>query len=142
MFSTRRLRHLTLWLALLATLAGSLAPSLSHALAAQGLPNTLWAEICTAAGIKKVALGPVAAERKKIDAHAEAGEPAKPASTVHHDDCPYCRLQVELPALPYVADPLPLRLTDGLPFPTLYYQSRQSLFAWASAQPRAPPARC
>lgn len=142
MFSTRRLRHLTLWLALLATLAGSLAPSLSHALAGQGLPNTLWAEICTATGIKKMPLGPVEAERMQSDAHVETGKPAKPASTVHHDDCPYCRLQVELPALPPVADPLPLQLAEGPSFPPLYYQSRQTLFAWTSAQPRAPPAHC
>lgn len=55
------------------------------------------------------------------------------------DDCPYCRVHVDLPVLP----PAPLQLPQfkiTSERPALFYQSPTPLYAWVVANPRGPPA--
>ena len=119
------------WLALVAMLAMSLLPTLSHAWAyANG--GSVWAEVCTPQGAKLVAVA---------DAPGEAGEPAPTQAIGHLEHCPFCALSSGAVALP-TALPItvPLLLGSDDP-PALFLHAPRTLFAWASAQPRGPPTR-
>lgn len=103
----------------------ALAPTVSHALAASG-PGNPWAEICSVAGGKVVVAD--------IGSEADAGS--------HLGHCPLCGQLGSAPALP-VAESSGSFAVDGADFlPALFAQSPSPLFAWAAAQPRAPPASC
>lgn len=117
-------RRLTTWIAALAFLLASLAPSLSHALASAGRADRV--EVCTVQGSKWVAASEDGSERAPVSAHL-----------LEH--CPYCSLHVPTPALPpatHLAH-LPLRLSHEVPL--AFLAAPHTLHAWASAQPRAPP---
>lgn len=126
----RHLRPLT-WLALVAVLALALMPTLSHALAFARGDAIAWAEVCTPQGVKVVA----------VDG-SDADAPVAPLNIGQHlEHCPFCKLGSHdalplWPALPAVAEPLP----PGPFLPPLWLQAPRTLHAWASAQPRAPPA--
>lgn len=119
-------RRITAWIACFAILLLSLAPSVSHALAAPD-STVSFTEICSVAGLKTV--------------KADSPVPSSPHQQLHFEHCPYCSLHAGsfaiLPsfdlAMP-VADKTALR-------PLLFFQARHVLFAWSTAQPRAPPAR-
>jgi hypothetical protein len=119
----RQLRRVT-WIALTAMLALALMPTLSHALSfARGVPSAL-SEVCTPQGAKLLAPSD------------PASEPAPALSNLDH--CPFCALQ-GAPALPPAPVPSigPLGLSHAVP--PLFLAAPRPLFAWASAQPRAPP---
>lgn len=122
-------RHrLPAWIALVAMLALALLPTVSHALAfARG--GSAWAEVCTPQGMRLVAL----------DA-SQTADPAAPVQAAGHlEHCPFCALAADAPPLPpapAAALPQPLAATA---VPALFLQAPRPLFAWASAQPRAPP---
>ncbi|MDZ7813785.1 MAG: DUF2946 family protein [Ideonella sp.] len=116
------------WIALLAVFGLALAPTISHAVAhANGA--TPWTEICTPQGIKLVSL---TGEELPADATLS------PHSLEH---CALCGLAAS-PAAPPAASAGPA-LHQGLSqaVPELFLQAPRPLFAWASAQPRAPPLR-
>ncbi len=122
----RRLFRQATWLALVAMLGLALAPTVSHALAASG-PGNPWAEICSVAGGKMVV-----ADAAGVQADAGA----------HLGHCPLCGQIGNAPPLP-VAESAGMLLVAGADFrPALFAQSPTPLFAWAAAQPRAPPASC
>jgi hypothetical protein len=118
------------WIACLAILFNAFAPVLSHAMgtqAAAGTPLMLEMEVCTALGM----------EMRQVESpdRADAGKLHK---TTNH--CAYCVAHAAThglpPPMPAVFAPAPGRAA----WPPLYYQSSRSLFPWALAQPRAPPA--
>jgi len=121
----RQLRRVT-WIALTAMLALALMPALSHALSfARGVPSAL-SEVCTPQGAKLVA------------PTEQAPEPAAPLA--HLDHCPFCALQAAVGLPPAPAQSVAaLGLTHAVP--PLFLAAPRPLFAWAAAQPRAPPAR-
>lgn len=122
----RRLFRQASWLALVAMLGLALAPTVSHALAASG-PGNPWAEICSVAGGKLVMADAAGAQ-------ADAG--------THLGHCPLCAQVGSAPVLP-VAESAGALLVAGADFrPALFAQSPTPLFAWAAAQPRAPPLSC
>jgi hypothetical protein len=119
------------WIALLAIFGLTLAPTISHALAAAS-GNSAYTEICTPQGTRLVALD---------DGVAGAPQPAVPTapSPGHLDHCPLCGLAGHAPAL---APTVLLWLPDaGLnhAVPRLHLQAPRTPFAWAPAQARAPP---
>lgn len=116
--------RLTSWIALLAIVLASIAPSLSHALSSAS--GSSWVEVCTAQG------------SRWIDAGEDGSKPA-PASAHVLEHCPYCSLHVPTPGLPPATHfaPLPLGLSDELPL--AFLAAPRTLPAWVSAQPRAPP---
>jgi hypothetical protein len=116
--------RLTSWIAVLAILLSSLAPSLSHALASGAGSN--WVEICTTQGSKWIAAGEDGTERAPASAHVL-------------DHCPYCSLHAPTLGLPPVASlvHLPLRLAHEVP--RAFLPAPRTQHAWVSAQPRAPP---
>ncbi len=125
----RRLFRRATWFAIFAMLGLALAPTVSHALAASG-PGNPWAEICSVAGGKVV----------MADAAGVAGSQAEAGTHLGH--CPLCGQLGSAPALP-VAESAGSFAVDGADFlPALFARSPSPLFAWAAAQPRAPPASC
>lgn len=126
MRSSRAARSLTSWIAILAILMAALAPSISHALGAP--QGASWIEVCSAVGAKWVQPG---------DASTDTA-PA-PADAHPFEHCPYCSLHSDALAIPVapVVVALAPRLS-GRP-PSAFLAAPRTLFAWLSAQPRAPP---
>ncbi|HEX2604283.1 MAG TPA: DUF2946 domain-containing protein [Oxalicibacterium sp.] len=128
MTSTRQMRRLTAWIASFAILLATLAPAISHAMAAMHGTSADWSEICTASGAKYVKVADVA--------------PSKPAThqVSHFEHCPFCFSHAGALGLPPDND-LHLPSVAGTQIlPPLFYRAPRPLFSWATAQPRAPPA--
>lgn len=125
---TRSMQRIATWIALCAILMASLAPSISHAVAAaQGIPNG-WTEICTVEGAKLV----------KID-DLKSKRPAPADKASHFEHCPFCLHHgVSLGMPPNVDFVMPLIEGTNM-LPSLFYQASRPLFAWTTAHPRAPP---
>lgn len=130
-----RLRRVTrlpsTWLAILALLMVSFAPALSQAVQAARGGETSWFEICSSAGTRwaKAAQGTATNEQA----------PAAPAGHLL-EHCPFCFLHLDavpVPDLPARALAAP-RARDLVP--AAFVHAPRTLHAWASAQPRAPPA--
>lgn len=137
--SSPRLRRPVAWLALLALLAGSLLPALAHALASEA-QRTVWAEVCTAQGMKLV---PVAAEGSDDAGPAEATDaaPGGAPMSLHGaaDHCPWCLLTAA-PAL--APPPAPVLWLPPLPasgLPARFLSAARTTAVWQAAQPRGPP---
>lgn len=120
--------HRLPWIALLAIFGLVLAPTVSRLLASSST-QAVWAEVCTPQGTRVLATSAGDDDRSS----APAG---------HHllDHCPLCGLSGGAPALPPVAWALPQPLQAQHSVPALFLHAPRRLFAWASAQPRAPPA--
>ncbi len=127
MQAIRRLFRQATWLAICAMLGLALAPTVSHALAASG-PGNPWAEICSVAGGKLV----VADAAGAADTQADAG--------THLGHCPLCGQIGHAPVLPS-AEFVPVRI-DAAEHRPAFVHAPRPLFAWAAAQPRAPPSAC
>jgi hypothetical protein len=128
---TKSMHRMTVWIACCAILLSSLAPSISHAVAAaKGVPNG-WTEICTVAGAKLV----------KLDSGApESTLPAPTEKSTHFEHCPFCLHHAVSLGLPPNGD-FVMPVVEGTHIlPSLFYQASRPPFAWAAAQPRAPPA--
>ncbi|QBE65072.1 DUF2946 domain-containing protein [Pseudoduganella lutea] len=131
MFKTRQWRACFTWLAFIAVLAAALMPSVSRALASDRAGNIMMAEICAPSGMNYAAMS---------DAAMAAAGMVEPDDKRmgHMDDCAWCRLQADTPALPGTV----LAVAPGeiaAPRPPLFYHSPTPLFTWAAAQPRGPP---
>jgi hypothetical protein len=115
-------RRLVAWIATFAVLMLTLAPAISNAMADSASPG--WMDVCSSVGIAVT----------KISNQDQPGKPS-----LHFEHCPYCFTHAgtfAMPATPVFSLPV---VKANFPFPQLYYQSSQPLFAWSSAQPRAPP---
>ncbi|ARN19561.1 DUF2946 domain-containing protein [Piscinibacter gummiphilus] len=121
----RSIRRLVSWIACFAILVGALAPGVSHALQSRAGDST-WVEVCTALGAKRV----------KVDASSdESTSPAGPLL----EHCPYCSLHADQFAMPPVPLSVPaLSMLHAGP-PERFLSAPRTPFAWAAAQPRAPP---
>jgi hypothetical protein len=117
-------RHLRFahWLALVAMLALSVLPTVSHALAGE---SNAFAEVCTPQGPKVVALAD--------------GEQQPSTASLHLEHCPYCVAGIGAAGLPPAPQALPLPPAEAVLQPPLFLHAPRTLFAWAAAQPRGPP---
>lgn len=123
----RGTRAAVAWIACFAFLLATLAPSFSQAM--QRGAADAWTEVCTALGAKLVS----------VDGGAKDGStPAAPAKHLLQH-CPYCTLNVTVLGMP----PTPLSVLSlvplGFALPELLLTAPRTLFAWTTAQPRAPP---
>lgn len=118
-------QQVTAWLAFLAVLFGTLAPTLSHATAQAHLP-LIEMQLCSSAGMKTV--------------FVELGEQPAPDRATHlAEHCPYCSQNHHLPALlPAARLVLPIALRANA-YPARFYQSATPLLPWSAASARAPP---
>jgi len=116
--------RLTSWIAVLAILLASLAPSLSQAFASGTGSN--WVEVCTTQGSKWITPGDDGTKRAPAAAHVL-------------DHCPYCSVHAPTLGLPPVVSltRLPLQLAHEVP--RAFLAAPRTLHAWVTAQPRAPP---
>jgi len=124
------IRVMVSWIASFAILLSALAPVISHAVQAD-VPAG-WAEICSVTGAKLVRLS---------DMGSDLSDGSQPESSQGHTykHCPYCAMHSDDLAPP-PAPQLELQIPElGQTLPTLFLHAPRTLFAWASAQPRAPP---
>lgn len=124
MCASRAHHRLTHWIASLAILLASLAPSLSQALASAS--GTSWIAVCTTQG------------SKWIQSAADGSERA-PGSVHVVDHCPYCSLHAPTLGLPPATDLVLLPLRRCREVVAAFLAAPRTLHAWVSAQPRAPP---
>ena len=122
-------QRLTAWIATFAILIGALAPTVSQAMSAFGDGGTRWLEVCTSAGMLWVA----------AKADGEAQDEDGGGSGVMAGHCPYCCTHAGSFALP-PSEPAVFAVEGPQQLlPVLYHAAPRPLFAWAAAQPRAPP---
>ena len=128
MFTVRQHLRKLVWLALTAMLALSLLPTVAHALSFGELQPDAFTEICTPQGAQWVD-----AQGNPVDSEAPVG------NSLSFEHCPYCSLASGTAALPSAAAPVVLAVPGGTAAPPPVLRAPRTLFAWASAQPRAPP---
>lgn len=115
------------WIACFAILLSALAPAISHAVQ-RNAPEG-WTEICSVTGAKLV----------RVDG-SSSSEPGSDDSQAHvFEHCPYCSVHTEVLGLPPAAAAGVALVSLGSPVPELFLLAPRTLFAWAHAQPRAPP---
>ena len=122
----RRLRTRILWIAALAVLFGSVAPSLTTFLALSS--GQAWIEVCTSTGTKLVA----------VDVDETPDDQKNSIHTGVH--CPYCRLQQDLPAVANAPGVLVLAdgTVRGVPVPPALTPPLPAA-VWPAHHSRAPP---
>lgn len=106
----------------------SLAPALSHALAAEPGGARIPVEICTSDGPRQIMQIVMMPDSTDTLDHA-----------FHLEDCPFCRISGDAPggrAAEWPGLPLQFSLASR---PWLFYHSLNPLFAWTTPQSRAPP---
>ncbi|MDY7540016.1 DUF2946 domain-containing protein [Undibacterium sp. 5I1] len=124
--------RLPLWIALFAVLLNALAPSISHAIAANN-GSSDFIEICTVSGTQFVKL-----DRIKSSA-ASLNTSSAPVKTQLSDHCPFCIAHAGSFALLPTSQVVPLVIDGHDQFPALFYHSPSPLISWSTANPRAPP---
>lgn len=126
---TQPRQHPLIWLALVATLALALLPTVSHGLAHARGGAAAWAEVCTPQGLRSVELA----------AAAPDGDDAPLPAPAPGEHCPLCPLAAHHPGLPpaSVHIGVPLRF-DAVRVSTAD-QAHRPLPVWRHAQPRGPP---
>lgn len=127
MTMTAAMQRCAAWIACFAILLAVLAPSISHALAAHA-QHDAWVEICSVEGSKMIQVD--ADQHPQKPAHDQIG---------HFEHCPFCLNHSLAQGLPPAADFVMPVIAGSHLLPPLYYQASRPLFAWAVAQPRAPP---
>lgn len=108
-------------LALVATLALALLPTLSRAMAA-GDASGPWAEICSSTGVKPLT------------------DPTPTQAAGHLDHCPLCTLQDSLPALPAAQHTACVPTDASAHTGPSVRTPRPTAVPWSLATPRGPPA--
>ncbi len=130
-----RLRRLTAWITCFAILLSLLAPSVSHAILAQKGTSSSFLEICTSAGTQLIKAG----AEQTLDQGQDAAGSASNKKMDHAGHCPFCDTSAgSFGALPSQSFIFPV-VAGTYEMPALFYRPSRPLFAWASAQPRAPP---
>jgi len=119
-------RHLAHWIAIIAVLMSSVAPTVSQAVSLAQHGRGISIEVCTTTGVKLTQV---------IDAGV-ASDADESSQVGGH--CPLCMVHGS-----YVI-PLNLELSFAKPvnsniYPQLFYQSPKPLFAWVALHSRAPP---
>lgn len=122
-------RHLAHWIAIIAVLMSSVAPTVSQAVSLAQHGQGISIEICTTTGVKMTQV---------IDASIANVASDADESSQANGDCPLCVVHGS-----YVL-PLNHELSFAKPvnsniYPQLFYQSPKPLFAWVALPSRAPP---
>jgi len=121
MLTLVRHRRWMLWALLCAVAMAALAPGIARAMAVWSSDGAPWQVVCVS------------------PASGKAGTPADDGATDSMASCPYCLLRADLAAPPPAVPVVLLLPLAAQAVPVLFLQAHQPLFAWHSAQPRAPP---
>jgi hypothetical protein len=141
MQGNRHRKRITTWIAILAVLLASLAPSISHALAAAGWTGYLHdTELCSEEAESGEDEVPDAHAHDMHAAHAAHDSQLPDTHSMHFEHCPFCFTHAGSFGTPTTAEFLtPLAIGSPV-LPSLFFHSPRPLFTWAAAQARAPPA--
>jgi len=120
------------WLAMIAIVFSSLAPTISHAMAAANNQSTLLMRICSDSDIKYAPLSLLV----KVDKNNKQDGNSKPMAMKH---CAYCITHANSYAILTNSDLTIHNIVLKYKLPNLFYQSHSPLFVWASSNPRGPP---
>lgn len=132
----RQNRRITAWLACLAILLNTLAPTISHAMASAQGEGTPWAQICSTNGTRFI---PLDLSDLSVDSSTSSPQDGTPQSSMAMDHCAYCLTHAGSFAV-FTDTPLPTTFAEtSQDYPARFYQSPYRLFVWATASPRAPP---
>ena len=113
------------WIAILAVVTGSLAPSISQAISVAQDGKGFAVEVCTATGSKMTVM--LGADHKQDQETKKTNE-----------HCPFCIMHGAY-ALPVNSTLSFAKPESHHLYPQLFYQSPKPLFAWVSLPSRAPP---
>jgi hypothetical protein len=142
------------WMACIAVLMASLAPSVSHSLAAAGLSSftasALWLPAEGTSSPRHMEPMPRDASHGD-ETHAPEVQTAEPglqgshsrgshSTEEHFENCPFCFTHAgSFCLLPNTEFPAPAVVSKSDLVASLFYQSPDPLFIWTTAQSRAPP---
>ncbi|HEY8085274.1 MAG TPA: DUF2946 domain-containing protein [Methylophilaceae bacterium] len=126
----RRQRTVIALCAGFAILLASLMPTITQAFASQQVTDSFLSAICSNSGVAKFVSFAVVT--------GKSSQPAqnKPMAMEH---CPYCFSHAGSFGVMPSHDLAIVKLALSQPYPQLFYRSPYPLFAWISANPRAPP---
>lgn len=128
MLRNRLVNAVLTWIACFAVLMGVLAPALSQALPRDA--GSGWTEVCSVMGVQMV----------RMDDGATSGPLDSQGPLTHTlEHCPYCSLHLSDLGLPPAGQASLALLPLDFQLPELFLLAPRPLFAWASAQARAPP---
>ncbi|NIF51298.1 DUF2946 domain-containing protein [Burkholderia sp. Ax-1724] len=143
---TRLHRKIGSWLGLLAILMTTLAPTISHTLAARDAAAALSGAHCRASmdGMEADAIGARAsmpAMRMSMPMHdgAPGDAPGKHAWMSDGDACGYCSLLAHLPVMPGIETLFAVAIPTHRQQVAVRFDSVRRAEPLAFAQPRAPP---
>ena len=116
-------RHLAHWIAIIAVLMSSVAPTVSQAVSLAQHGQGISIEVCTTTGVKMTQVVDVS----DADESSQVG-----------GNCPLCVVQGNY-ALPLNHELSFAKPVNSNIYPQLFYQSPKPLFAWVALPSRAPP---
>ncbi len=119
-------RHLSHWIAVVAILMSSVAPTISQAVSLAQNGQGISIEVCTTTGIQMTQV-------IDISDASNADE-----STQANGHCPLCVVHGNF-ALPLNHELSFAKPVSSNIYPQLFYQSPKPLFAWVALPSRAPP---
>ena len=119
-------RHLSHWIAILAVLMSSVAPTVSQAVSLAQNGQGISMEICTTTGVKMTHVIDLGIAGNTDDL-AQSGE-----------HCPLCLVHGNF-VLPLNHELSFAKPENNNIYPQLFYQSPKPLFAWVALPSRAPP---
>lgn len=115
-------------LAVIAILALTFA-ALSPAIAAASGKATpaMWVELCSAQGVKRIAI--------------DTSGPSAPGDHAERlaEHCPFCHIEHTTTGLPPAASPVVPRVIGHAHVPARFYTAPRPQFSWAPTRSRAPP---
>jgi Protein of unknown function (DUF2946) len=126
------LKALIAWIASVAILMSALAPAMAQTLRHD--VSASWTEICSVTGMQWVKV-----DGSRQTGTDKSGSTDEGGSTHGLKQCPYCSTHSPVLGLPpTVSTVLPIKPRAAY-CPALFLTAPRTLFAWAAAQPRAPP---
>jgi len=132
-------RKIGSWLGLIAILMASLAPTISHTLAARADRDPMSAVLCSAASMGSMdAISSIPDESAHVPA-APDDSPSKHAQMSDGDACGYCSLLAHLPVLPSVEALFLVAVRVTQHTVAVRFDSTRRVEPLTFAQPRAPP---
>jgi uncharacterized protein involved in copper resistance len=125
-------KRLTTWIAMLAVVFASLAPSTSHAFPAKNNQPTLLQELCSAQGAKRFIAVDLAVDTQKA--------PSQNQAAMHFEHCPYCAMHPASMAIPASSIALFLAQINAPKNIQIDVQVLPSAFYQVTPPSHAPPA--
>ena len=125
-------KRLTSWIAILAVVFASIAPSISHALPVKSNQPTLLQELCSAQGTKRFIAIDLAVDTQKA--------PSQNQAPMHFEHCPYCAMHAGSTVIPASAITLFLAEINATEHIKIDAQVLPSSFYQVTPPSHAPPA--